>query len=136
MDDAQPLSGLDRTLGFHYEEFSGDRLIITWTVGEHHLQPYGLLHGGVLCSVVESAASVAGGLWYLDRGQVVGVNNNTNFVRSARPGDRLTATATPLHRGRLQQLWQVEIVDVDSRLIARGEVRLQNLPAAGTPTAQ
>jgi uncharacterized protein (TIGR00369 family) len=58
----------------------------------------------------------------------VGVSNQTDFLRSAREGV-LTATATPIHQGRLQQLWQVNITDADERLIARGQVRLQNLPA-------
>jgi acyl-coenzyme A thioesterase PaaI-like protein len=42
----------------------------------------------------------------------------------------LTATATPIHRGRTQQLWQVVIVDETGRDIARGEVRLANLASA------
>jgi acyl-coenzyme A thioesterase PaaI-like protein len=48
----------------------------------------------------------------------------------------LAAIATPLHRGRLQQLWLVEIDDQSGRTVARGEVRLQNLPAADGSTAQ
>jgi 1,4-dihydroxy-2-naphthoyl-CoA hydrolase len=48
----------------------------------------------------------------------------------------VTATATPIHRGRLQQLWQVEITDAQGKQLARGEVRLQNLPAADEATAQ
>src|SRR5690242_7678025 len=109
MESSQLPPGLDRTLGFVYDEIGPDRMVVTWTVDERHLQPYGLVHGGVYCSVIESTASIGGALWYGDRGQVVGVNNNTNFLRSARAGDTLTATATPLHRGRLQQLWRVEI---------------------------
>ncbi|HZQ30373.1 MAG TPA: PaaI family thioesterase, partial [Mycobacterium sp.] len=60
-------------------------------------------------------------------GTVVGVSNHTDFLRSARDG-RLTAVGTPIHRGRLQQLWLVEITDEQGRLVARGQVRLQNLP--------
>ena len=40
---------------------------------------------------------------------------------------RLTSTATPIHRGRMQQVWVVETVDADDRVVARGQVRLQNL---------
>jgi 1,4-dihydroxy-2-naphthoyl-CoA hydrolase len=136
VDDLQLPPGLDKTLGFTYDELSGDRVVVSWTVDERHLQPYGLVHGGVHCSVVESTASVGGAVWFGDRGRVVGVNNNTNFLRAAKSGDRLVATATPLHRGRLQQLWLVEIVDAGGRLVARGEVRLQNLPSAEPATAQ
>jgi 1,4-dihydroxy-2-naphthoyl-CoA hydrolase len=64
---------------------------------------------------------------YGSGGGVVGVNNNTDFLRAARPGDHLTATATPIHQGRLQQLWLIESRDAEERLVARGHVRLQNL---------
>jgi 1,4-dihydroxy-2-naphthoyl-CoA hydrolase len=90
----------------------------------------------VHCAVVESTASIGAALWYMDRGRVVGVANHTNFLRSARAGERLTATATPIHRGRSQQLWLVEIVNADQQQLARGEVRLQNLTGAPAPTPQ
>jgi uncharacterized protein (TIGR00369 family) len=66
--------------------------------------------------------------WDGERGKVVGVSNTTDFLRAVREG-RLTATATPVHRGRSQQLWQVEVTDASTRLVARGQVRLQNLAA-------
>jgi uncharacterized protein (TIGR00369 family) len=83
----------------------------------------------VYCAAVETAASWGAALWYGERGKVVGVSNTTDFLRSVRDGV-LTATATPVHRGRSQQLWQVEITDAATRLVARGQVRLQNLAAA------
>jgi uncharacterized protein (TIGR00369 family) len=90
-------------------------------------QPAGIQHGGVYCAVVESLASVGAGVWYGDRGIVVGVNNNTDFLRAVRDG-RLSGVAVPLHRGTLQQLWQVVVTDEQDRVVARGQVRLQNLP--------
>jgi 1,4-dihydroxy-2-naphthoyl-CoA hydrolase len=136
MDLQQLPPGLDRTFGFVYAEVSPDRVVVRWTVDEQQLQAYGIVHGGVYCAAVESTASVGAAIWYAERGRVVGVSNHTNFLRSARAGDSLAATATPLHRGRLQQLWLVEIEDGAGRRVARGEVRLQNLPAADAPTAQ
>ncbi|WP_375498682.1 PaaI family thioesterase [uncultured Jatrophihabitans sp.] len=118
--------GLTKALGLRLDELGPDRVVMSWTVGEQHLQPYGIVHGGVYCSVVESSASLGAAMWLGDRGKVVGVANNTNFLRSAREGI-LTAVATPIHRGRSQQLWLVEITDEQQRAIARGEVRLQNL---------
>ena len=38
--------------------------------------------------------------------------------------------ATPIHQGRSQQVWVVETHDTDGRLIARGQVRVQNLSAS------
>ena len=129
MSESAVGAGLDRALGFTFDEASADRVVLSWTVAEQHLQPYGIVHGGVHCAAVETSASLAAALWFADRGKVVGVSNHTNFLRSARTGDRLTATATPIHRGRSQQLWLVEIVDGAQRRVARGEVRLQNLAA-------
>lgn len=118
--------GLNGALGFELDEASPDRVIMSWTVGPKHLQPYGIVHGGVYCAVVEASASIGAALWFGERGKVVGAANHTNFLRAVRAGT-LTATATPLHRGRSQQLWLVEITDAESRVAARGEVRLQNL---------
>lgn len=118
--------GLNKVLGFEFDELGPDRVVASWTVGPEHLQEYGIVHGGTYCAVIETTASVGAALWFHGRGRVVGVNNNTNFLRAVREG-RLTATATPVHRGRSQQLWQVSVVDADERLVARGEVRLQNL---------
>jgi len=119
-------TGLNKTLGLELDAASEDRVVMSWTVGDQHLQAHGIVHGGVYCSVVEGSASIGAALWFGDRGRVVGVANHTDFLRSAREG-RLRAVASPIHRGRTQQLWLVEIRDADQRLVARGEVRLQNL---------
>jgi len=128
-DDAATQSLLlHDVLGLTVAEMSPDQVVITWTVAEQNLQPYGLAHGGMHCLVNESAASIAGAAWLGTDGNCVGVNNNTDFLRASRTGDELTATATPVHRGRSQQLWMVETRDAGDRLVARGQVRLQNLP--------
>src|SRR3954469_18704477 len=113
-------------LGLELVEATTDRVVFTCPIRPHLHQPYGILHGGVYCSIVETAASVAGAMWLGDEGHVVGVVNTTNFIRATREGT-LTATATPLQRGRTQQLWQVEIIDDQDRLAAHGQVRLANV---------
>lgn len=120
-------SGLSKVLGFEYERVDGDGVVITWTIGDDHLQPWSIVHGGVYCAVNETAASIGAQIWFGDRGTVVGVNNNTDFLRQATTGARLTATGRPIHRGRTSQLWLIETHDADDRLIARGQVRLANL---------
>ncbi|MFC4018037.1 PaaI family thioesterase [Micromonospora sp. GCM10011542] len=124
-----PTGGFVALLGLEITEAGPDRVVIRWRVRPELHQPFGIQHGGVYCSVVETAASVGGSLWLGDRGTVVGVSNQTDFLRAVREGE-LTAVGTPVHRGRSQQLWQVEITDGDQRLVARGQVRLQNLSAA------
>jgi len=115
-----------RWLGLEMLEASGERVVAAFDVRSDHLQPYGIVHGGVHCSVIESVASAGAGFWLGDRGQVVGVSNQTDFLRAVRQV-RLTALATPIHRGRMQQLWSVEIRDPEEKLVARGQVRLQNI---------
>jgi uncharacterized protein (TIGR00369 family) len=116
-------------LGLELVEASSDKVVCALTIKPHLHQPYGILHGGVYCSMVETAASLAAAIWLGDKGQVVGVANTTNFIRATREGT-LTATATPLQRGRTQQLWQVEITDDTERLVAHGQVRLANITDA------
>jgi 1,4-dihydroxy-2-naphthoyl-CoA hydrolase len=123
----EPLvGGFAEWLGLSIEETSPDRVVIAWKTRPDLWQPYGIVHGGVYCSVVETAASIAAATWLGDRGQVVGVSNQTDFLRAVSQGD-LRAVATPVHRGRLQQLWAVEIHDDSGRLVAKGQVRLQNI---------
>ncbi|WP_018253080.1 PaaI family thioesterase [Salinispora mooreana] len=126
MDEPDPNDGFVTLLGLSYDEVGADRVVLRWQVRPELHQPYGIQHGGVYCSVVETAASFGGAAWLGDRGRVVGVSNQTDFLRAVRSGE-LTAVGTPVHRGRSQQLWQVEITDGDDRLVARGQVRLQNL---------
>jgi 1,4-dihydroxy-2-naphthoyl-CoA hydrolase len=119
--------GFDRTIGLEIVSATAEEVVGRIEVTPALRQPYGLLHGGVLCSVVETLGSVAGSIWYGDRGRVVGTTNHTNFLRAVREGV-LTATATPIHRGRSQQLWTVDVRDEQERLVAKGELRVANLP--------
>lgn len=121
------IPGLDGLLGVEHLETTADKVVVQFTIGEHHLQPFGIPHGGVYCAVHESTASVAGQVWLGERGIVVGTNNSTDFIRQAKVGDTITVTATPIHRGRTQQLWHLDSVNQEGKLIAQGQVRLANL---------
>jgi uncharacterized protein (TIGR00369 family) len=121
-------AGFDKELGLTYLEMTPDGGRAQLTITEKLLQPWGIVHGGVYCAVIESMASVSGHVWLSENGggTVVGVNNNTDFLRAIRSGT-VTATSTPIHRGRRQQLWLITITDETDRVVARGQVRLQNL---------
>ena len=125
-----PEAPFDKELGLVFTEISPDRTRAQLDVVPKLLQPMGIVHGGVYCSMVESLASVAAYTWIATNGggSVVGVNNNTDFLRAINSGT-VYGAATPVHRGRRQQLWIVTIADSDDRLVARGQVRLQNLEA-------
>jgi len=118
-------------LGLRIREAGPDRVVAEWTARPELHQPYGIVHGGAHSSVVETLASLGAGFWFGRRGKVVGVSNTTEFYRAVSDGE-LVSVAEPVHRGRSQQVWVVRTEDADGRLIARGQVRLQNLadPAA------
>ena len=124
-------AGFDKELGLTYLEMTPDGGGAQLTITEKLLQPWGIVHGGVYCAVIESMASVSGHVWLSENGggTVVGVNNNTDFLRAIRSGT-VTATSTPIHRGRRQQLWLITITDETDRVVARGQVRLQNITDA------
>ena len=129
------IPGLDGVLGVEHLELTADRVVVQFTIGEQHLQPFGIPHGGVYCAVHESTASTGGQIWLGEKGVVVGTNNSTDFIRQAKVGDVVTTTATPIHRGRTQQLWHLDSVGEDGKLIAQGQVRLANLDQPIPPEA-
>jgi uncharacterized protein (TIGR00369 family) len=123
------LAGWSGAVKLRYTIASGDEVACEFEIGDEHLQPFGLVHGGVHCGVIETVTSIGATLHVKDRGQeAVGLENTTSFVRAARSG-KLFATAKPISRGRTNQLWEAWIRDSDDRLIAQGRVRLQNVTA-------
>jgi 1,4-dihydroxy-2-naphthoyl-CoA hydrolase len=97
-------------------------------VDERHQTPWGVVHGGVWATVIESAASIGASVVVAERGQfAVGVDNVTDFLRPIRTG-HVDVVATAAQIGRSLQLWQVELTDAAGKTVARGRVRLSNQP--------
>ena len=122
-----------RAAGLIFDEITATRVTGHLDLGPDHHTPWGIVHGGVYTTAVESAASVGASTAVRDQAQVaVGLTNTTHFLRSATQG-RVSVDATALSQGRTQQLWRVDITDESGRLIAHGEVRLQNVAAVSQP---
>jgi len=103
---------------------SAEEVTCEWEVGAKHHQGYGIVHGGVHCGVIETLASIGAAAVAHPRGQhVVGLENNTSFIRAVRSG-KLHAVARPVTRGRSSQVWEVWIRDAKEQLVAQGRVRL------------
>ena len=116
--------GFNRALGLRFVRATRDEVSAELEVSPDHLQPYGIVHGGVYAGIIETLASAGAAITAMARGQsVVGLDNNTSFLRAVRSG-RLRATAVPLTRGRRTQLWEGRVVDDDNRLVTTGRVRL------------
>ena len=130
-DQLTNASELMRLLEIEFEEHSATRVSGSVAADARHHQPWGLVHGGLYTTVIETFATTGAFEAIKDLGmQAVGVSNMTDFVRPHTSG-RLDVVATPVHQGRTQQLWQVEIRrPEDHKLVARGQVRLQNIQAS------
>lgn len=101
----------------------------------NHHTPWGVVHGGVYTTLVESAGSIGASQAVLNRGEfAVGVHNATDFLRPATAA-HATVEARALHQGRTQQLWEVVITNTATdKVLARGQLRLQNVPLPDTTT--
>jgi len=127
--DLTAASAFVAAINFDVAEAGGSRVTGSVELGPDQHTPWGVVHGGVYSSVVESAASIGASLAVRERGQfAVGVNNNTDFLRPMTAG-RVDVVAEPIQQGRTLQLWQVLLTRADDgKLVARGQVRLQNVP--------
>jgi len=118
------LAGWDQVLGLRIVHASRDEVVAEYEVGPRHHQPYGIVHGGVHCSAVESVCSMGAGIDAMASGRsVVGLENHTSFVRAVRSG-KITIRATPVTRGRRSQLWDAVARDEQGRIVSTGRVRL------------
>jgi 1,4-dihydroxy-2-naphthoyl-CoA hydrolase len=98
----------------------------TFDVDERHHTPWGVVHGGVWCAAVESAATIGACAVVEDSARfAVGVDNLTDFLRPVRTG-RLSVEARPEQIGRSLQLWRVAVTDAAGKTVAAGRVRLAN----------
>ena len=118
------LGGFNRTIGLAFTKATNAEVIGELTIASHHLQPYGIVHGGVHAGIIEAACSTGAAVDAMRNGRtVVGLENSTSFIRAARSG-KLRVTARPVTRGRRTQVWEATVVDDEGRILASGRVRL------------
>ena len=123
-------SGWTAAMAMRFVTLRSDEVALEWEVGPQHLQPFGLVHGGVYSGAVETVASV-GALITAGAGfQVVGVENQTSFLRPVSSGT-LRCTGRPLHVGRQFQLWEAHVTDHQGRIVAAGRLRVFCSPRKG-----
>lgn len=116
--------GMADAIGIEFLELTAEKVVATMPVDDRTKQPFGLLHGGASAALAETVASIGAFLNIDGETQAaVGVELNVNHLRAKTEGV-VTATATPLHRGRRTQVWDIRIEDEDSRLVAVSRLTL------------
>jgi uncharacterized protein (TIGR00369 family) len=114
------ISPLDDKLGIRIADYDPDRMVATMPV-EGNEQPYGLLHGGATCSLIETLGSWAAALHAGPDRQVVGIELNVSYLRAATSGV-VTAVCTPVRRGRTLATFLIEVSDEEGRPTATGRL--------------
>ncbi len=118
------LGGWNTAMGLRFTRVTPDECVGELVVAPQHLQPYGIVHGGVHCGIIEAACSTGAAIVAMGRGQaVVGLENSTSFITAVR-GGTLTVTAKPVTRGRRTQVWEAVVTNDEGRTCATGRVRL------------
>lgn len=123
----QNASTFVRAAGLEVDEITSSTMRGHIDLSAAHHTPWGIVHGGVYATAIESAASIGASFAVQGQGMVaVGLTNTTHFLRSVTEG-RVHVHAVALNQGRTQQLWQVDVKDSSGKLLAHGQVRLQNV---------
>lgn len=105
-------------LGIEFIELGDDYLVARMPVDHRTKQPIGIMHGGASCVLAESVGSVAANFCVeIEKQYCVGLEINTNHIRSMREGF-VIGTAKPFHLGRTTQVWSIEIVNEEKKLVS------------------
>jgi 1,4-dihydroxy-2-naphthoyl-CoA hydrolase len=114
------ISPLDDKLGITITDYDPERLVATMPVAGNE-QPYGLLHGGATCALMETVGSWAAALHAGPDKQVVGIELNASYLRGVTSGV-VTAVCTPVRRGRTLATFLIEITDESGHPTATGRL--------------
>jgi 1,4-dihydroxy-2-naphthoyl-CoA hydrolase len=121
---------LVKTLEIDVLEASPEKVVATMPVQPKVHQPFGLLHGGASVALAETVASIGAFLSVADQGlMAVGLEINANHLRGVRDGI-VTATATPIHKGRTTQVWNIEIKDENNKMVCISRCTLAIIPGS------
>ncbi len=116
------LEGLGTTIGMEITEWQEDMLRATMVIGGSNSQLYGIMNGGAALALAETLAGVGSHLLCNEGEIAVGIEVSGNHLNMARVGETVTATATLLHRGHRQHVWNVDIRNEEDKLVSTERV--------------
>ncbi len=114
----EPIPGFDGLYGLEVLSMSEEEVRARVRIQPHHLQPAGLVHGGVIAAISEATTSMATHLAVSPDGKVaMGLANQASFLRPVT-GSEVRATARRRHKGSTTWIWEVDVTDDHDRLCA------------------
>jgi 1,4-dihydroxy-2-naphthoyl-CoA hydrolase len=112
------LPPLARLLGIELVSAAPDEIVAELAVREELCTTPAVVHGGAIMAFADTLGALATVLNLPDGAGTTTLESKTNFLAASEVGSTLTATCTPLHRGRRTMVWQTRIVRPDARLVA------------------
>ena len=124
----------DELVGTEWLSDDPDDARVRLQVRDELRQPFGLMHGGVMSTLIESICSRATAGAVYDQGMAaMGQSINVSFVRPVTEGG-VEVRAQARHRGRTTWLWQAEVLDDDGRACALAKMTIAVRPRPGEET--
>ncbi len=122
------LSHFDALVGTEWIDDDPDDARVRVAVRDDLRQPVGLVHGGVMSTLVESVCSRATALAVLGDGMAaMGQSISVSFMRPITAG-HAEVRARARHRGRTTWVWEAEVVDAEERLCALAQMTIAVRP--------
>ena len=111
-------NSLEETLEIEFIDIGKDFIIARMPVNSKVLQPDGVLHGGATAALAESVGSAAS-YFSIDREKQIvrGMVISCNHLKGVTEGF-VYGKATPIHKGRTTQLWEIKVTDDNDNLIS------------------
>ncbi|HUC07139.1 MAG TPA: PaaI family thioesterase [Solirubrobacterales bacterium] len=128
-DDPRGLvSHFDALLGTEWLDDDPDHARVRLAMRDELRQPVGLLHGGVMSTLVESVCSRATALAVVPDGMMaMGQSISVSFIRPITAG-HAEVHAKARHRGRTTWVWDAEVRDAEDRLCALAQMTIAVRP--------
>lgn len=123
-------SPFDELIGTEWLETGPEETRGRIPVADRHMQPWGLVHGGLFATLAESLCSRATHRAVADEDMVaMGQSYSVSMIRPISEG-HVNAIARRRHRGRTTWVWDTEITDDQGRLCALIRTTIAVRPAS------
>lgn len=123
----------DELIGTEWISDDPDDARVRLSVRDELRQPFGLMHGGVMSTLIESVCSRAtAGAVYDDGMAAMGQSVDVSFIRPVTEGS-VEVRAKARHRGRTTWIWECEVLNDEGKLcaLARMTIAVRPRPEAG-----
>ena len=119
-----------RHMAMVLDDIEVDRSIVAIQLADCHLQPFGIVHGGVIATLIDTATFWAAFLRLPEDAGLVNVDLKLNYLQPVVDG-RLSAEGTCMRPGRSIAYAEAAVRDEKGALVAHGTSTLMVLPGKG-----